>query len=88
MKAYSISKYSKVEKLQLIEVAEPNIKENEVLVEIHASGLNVLDSKIKSGEFKLILPYKFPLILGHDVAGVITQIGKNVKQFKVGDEVY
>lgn len=61
MKAYSISKYSKVEKLQLIEVAEPNIKENEVLVEIHASGLNVLDSKIKSGEFKLILPYKFPL---------------------------
>ena len=88
MKAYSISKYSKVEKLQLIEVAEPNIKENEVLVEIHASGLNVLDSKIKSGEFKLILPYKFPLILGHDVAGVITQIGKNVNQFKVGDEVY
>lgn len=88
MKAYCISKYSKVEKLQLIEVAEPNIKENEVLVEIHASGLNVLDSKIKSGEFKLILPYKFPLILGHDVAGVITQIGKNVKQFKVGDEVY
>lgn len=88
MKAYSISKYSKVEKLQLIEVAEPNIKENEVLVEIHASGLNVLDSKIKSGEFKLILPYKFPIILGHDVAGVITQIGKNVKQFKVGDEVY
>lgn len=88
MKAYSISKYSKVEKLQLIDVAEPNIKENEVLVEIHASGLNVLDSKIKSGEFKLILPYKFPLILGHDVAGVITQIGKNVKQFKVGDEVY
>ncbi|MEN5234086.1 NADP-dependent oxidoreductase [Sphingobacterium faecium] len=88
MKAYCISKYSKVEKLQLIEVAEPNIKDNEVLVEIHASGLNVLDSKIKSGEFKLILPYKFPLILGHDVAGVITQIGKNVKQFKVGDEVY
>jgi len=64
------------------------ITDNEVLVEVYASGLNLLDSKIKSGEFKLILPYKFPLILGHDAAGVITQVGKNVKQFSVGDQVY
>ncbi|WP_233566116.1 NADP-dependent oxidoreductase [Flavobacterium sp. 81] len=47
-----------------------------------------MDSKIKAGEFKLILPYKLPLILGHDVAGIITKVGKNVKNFKVGDEVY
>lgn len=88
MKAFQIKKYDKKAKLLLEEVAKPAIKEDQVLVEIHSSGLNLLDSKIKSGEFKLILPYKFPLILGHDAAGIITQVGKNVKQFKVGDQVY
>lgn len=88
MKAFTIKKYDKKGVLELTDVHIPVIKEDEVLVEIYASGLNLLDAKIKSGEFKLILPYKLPLILGHDVAGVIIQIGKNVKQFKVGDEVY
>lgn len=66
----------------------PTVGDDEVLVEVCASGLNLLDSKIKSGEFKLLLPYKLPLIPGHDAAGRITQVGKNVKRFKVGDEVY
>lgn len=88
MKAFLIKKYDKKAKLLLEEVATPAIKDDEVLLEIHASGLNLLDSKIRSGEFKLILPYKFPLILGHDAAGIITQVGKNVKHFKVGDHVY
>ena len=88
MKAFTIKKYDKKGILELTVVPIPVIKDDEVLIEIHASGLNVLDAKLKSGEFKLMLPYKFPLILGHDVAGVITQIGKNVKQFKVGEEVY
>ncbi|PVH24286.1 NADP-dependent oxidoreductase [Sphingobacterium corticibacter] len=88
MKAFAIQKYDKKAGLQMIDVATPFVKDNQVLVEVYAAGLNVLDSKIKSGEFKLILPYKLPLILGHDVAGVITKIGKSVSQFKVGDEIY
>ena len=88
MKAFTIGKYDKKGVLELTDVQIPVIKDDEVLVEIHASGLNLLDAKLKAGEFKLMLPYKFPLILGHDLAGVITQICKNVKQFKVGDEVY
>ena len=88
MKAFVINKYSKKGELKLSDLAIPEVKEHDVLVEIHASGLNLLDSKIKSGEFKLILPHKLPLILGHDVAGVITKVGKNVKNFKVGDTVY
>jgi NADPH:quinone reductase-like Zn-dependent oxidoreductase len=88
MKAFIINKYSKDAGLQLADIPVPVVKDNDVLVEVHAAGVNLLDSKIKTGEFKLILPYQFPLILGHDVAGVITRIGKNVKQFKVGDEVY
>lgn len=88
MKAFVINKYSKKGNLQLAEMPVPPIKDNEVLVEVHAAGVNLLDSKIKAGEFKLILPYKIPLILGHDVAGIITEVGKNVRKFKVGDEVY
>lgn len=87
MKAFLINKYTK-EGLQLEDVSIPKIKDNEVLIEIYASGLNLLDSKIKTGEFKLILPYKMPLILGHDLAGIVTEVGKNVKKYKVGDEVY
>lgn len=88
MKAFVINKYGKTEKLHLIDVAKPAVRDNEVLVEIHAAGLNLLDSKIKAGEFKLFLPYKLPLILGHDVAGVVVEVGRAVKKFAVGDEVY
>lgn len=88
MKAFAIKKYGKKDSIQLTDLPVPVAGDNEVLVEVYASALNLLDSKIKSGAFKLFLPYKFPLILGHDVAGIITQIGKNIKQFKVGDKVY
>ncbi|MGU3376421.1 NADP-dependent oxidoreductase [Chryseobacterium sp. M5A1_1a] len=88
MKAFVINRYSKTDKLNLVEFPEPDLKENEVLVQIHATSINQLDNKLKSGEFKLILPYKFPLILGHDVAGVIIKIGSKVKDFKVGDEIF
>lgn len=88
MKAFIINRYGKEEKLQLTRVAEPVVREHDVLVQIHAASVNLLDSKIRNGEFKLILPYAPPLILGHDVAGIITQTGSNVTKFKVGDEIY
>jgi alcohol dehydrogenase len=50
--------------------------------------VNVLDSKIRDGEFKLILPYRLPLILGHDLAGVVDTVGPRVRRFEPGDEVY
>ena len=50
--------------------------------------MNVLDSKLRDGEFKLILPYRPPFILGHDVAGTVVRVGRNVRRFKAGDEVY
>lgn len=88
MKAFTINKYSKESKLNLVDLLEPILNENEVLVEIHAASVNQLDAKIKSGEFKLLLPYKLPLILGHDVAGIITKVGSKVSRFKVGDEIF
>lgn len=88
MKAFTLNRYGKNEKLQFTDVIEPALKDHDVLVEVHAAGLNLLDSKIKTGEFKLILPYKLPLVLGHDVAGIVTKVGSKVTKFKVGDEIY
>lgn len=88
MKAFVVTKYGKKEKLQLTTVAEPILKQNEVLVEIHSAGVNLLDSLIRNGEFKLFLPYKTPFVNGHDMAGVVTKVGAKVSKFKVGDEVY
>lgn len=88
MKAFIIDRYGKKEKLHLQDIAEPLVKEYDVLVQVYSASVNLLDSKIKNGEFKLILPYKTPLVLGHDVAGVIKKTGAKVSRFKVGDEVY
>jgi NADPH:quinone reductase-like Zn-dependent oxidoreductase len=88
MKAFVVDRYKKKEKLRLTDVPEPAVGQKDVLVQVYAAGVNLLDSKIRSGEFKMFLPYKPPFILGHDVAGVVIKIGTGVKQFKVGDEVY
>lgn len=88
MKAYIIQRYNKKNVLKLAKMAEPVIGDSDVLVQVHSAGVNLLDSKIKNGEFKLILPYKFPLILGHDVAGVVVKVGPQVKKIKLGDQIY
>jgi NADPH:quinone reductase-like Zn-dependent oxidoreductase len=88
MKAFILDRYGSKVALRAGEVADPVVREDDVLVQIHAAGVNLLDSKLRSGEFKLILPYRAPLVLGHDVAGVVVRVGAGVKQFKVGDEVY
>lgn len=88
MKAFLIDRYGKKDPMRLGDMPEPRLRDDDVFIEVHAAALNVLDSKIKSGEFKLILPYRMPLVLGHDVAGIVTRVGPRVRQFKVGDEVY
>lgn len=88
MQAFTVDRYEKKERLRVGDVPEPVLREDEVLVQVHAAGVNLLDSKIRSGEFKLILPYRAPFVLGHDVAGVVVKVGPRVRQFKLGDEVY
>lgn len=88
MKAFILKRYGRKEKLQLTQLAEPLVKETDILVKVYAAGVNQLDSKIRDGEFKLFLQYKPPFILGHDVAGVVTKVGSKVSKFKIGDEVY
>ncbi|MCT9810923.1 NADP-dependent oxidoreductase [Acidovorax sp. Be4] len=88
MKAFVLERYGKMRALRLADVPQPQLREDEVLVEVHAASVNQLDSKIRGGEFKRILPYRLPLILGHDVAGVVVKVGARVQQFQPGDEVY
>lgn len=72
----------------LAEVPAPEVGAHDVLVQVHATSVNVLNSKISTGEFKLIFPYSFPLILGNDLARVVVSVGFGVRRFKPGDEVY
>lgn len=88
MKAFIIDRYGKKEAGRISQVPEPELRDDDVLIQIHAAGVNVLDSKIRSGEFKLLLPYRMPLVLGHDVAGKVVGIGARVRNFKLGDAVY
>jgi len=88
MKAFIVDRYGKKARGRIGELPDPKLRENDVLVQVYAAGVNLLDSKIRSGEFKLILPYRLPLILGNDVAGVVVQIGPRVRRFKIGDKVY
>lgn len=88
MKAFTVKKYGKKETLHLTDVSEPKVNENEVFVQIHSAGVNLLDSLIRNGEFKIFLPYKTPFVNGHDMAGIVTKVGSKVSKFKVGDEVY
>ena len=85
MKAYVVSKYKTP--MQAGEVAEPTVGDRDVLIDVHAAGVNMLDAKIRDGEFKLILPYKAPFSLGHDLAGVVNRVGSAVTRFTAGDEV-
>ncbi|MGQ0429412.1 MAG: NADP-dependent oxidoreductase [Gammaproteobacteria bacterium] len=88
MKAFIIDRYGKKEIGRIGEMPEPELRDDDVLIQDHAASVNLLDSKIRSGEFKLILPYRLPLILGNDVAGAVVRVGARVHQFKPGDEVY
>jgi NADPH:quinone reductase-like Zn-dependent oxidoreductase len=88
MKAFVVDKYKKKGALRFADVPEPELREDDVLVRVHATGVNLLDSKIRDGEFKLILPYRPPFVLGHDVAGSVVRVGSKVRRLKTGDEVY
>jgi len=86
MRAFVVEKYKG--QLQESDVPEPVVGEHDVLVQVQAAGLNMLDEKIRAGEFRLILPYRLPVIAGNDVAGTVIRVGSKVRAFKAGDEVY
>ncbi|MCA7014750.1 NADP-dependent oxidoreductase [Dickeya dadantii] len=88
MKAFIIDRYGRKSRGRIGEMPEPALRGSDVLIQVHAAGVNLLDAKISKGEFRLILPYRLPLVLGNDVAGVVVRVGPEVTRFRPGDEVY
>ena len=88
MKAFVVSRYGKANSVEAVELPEPELGDRDVLIQIHAASVNPLDLKIRNGELKPLLPYKLPLVLGNDLAGIVIKAGANVDRFKPGDEVY
>ncbi len=87
MKAFVVEKYGK-DGLRAAQVPEPAVGRRDVLVRVSAASVNPLDKMVRNGEFKRLLKYKTPFVLGHDLAGVVTRVGADVTDFKAGDEVY
>ncbi|WP_296172383.1 NADP-dependent oxidoreductase [uncultured Brevundimonas sp.] len=87
MKAFILDRYKKQIPLRLGERPDPALRDSDVLVEVFSAGLNLLDAKIRDGQFKPILPYKPPLVLGHDLAGRVVRTGAKASRFQIGDAV-
>jgi NADPH:quinone reductase-like Zn-dependent oxidoreductase len=88
MKAVRIHQYGGPEVLLFEDAPRPVPGFAEVLIRVHAAGVNPIDWKIRAGYLKDVRPYTFPLILGWDVSGVVEAIGPGTGKFKKGDEVY
>lgn len=87
MKAMIIKKYGN-SPLQLADIPTPAVGDYDVLAEIHAASINPIDFKVRDGKVRTLLKYDMPLVLGNDFSGIVIQVGKNVKKFKIGDEIY
>jgi NADPH:quinone reductase-like Zn-dependent oxidoreductase len=87
MRAFAVTTYGP-DGLQLTDVPTPTLGAGDVRVEVRAAGINPLDTMVRNGEFKQLIPYDLPFVLGHDLAGVVTEVGSGVTGLAVGDEVY
>jgi len=88
MKAAQINEYGHADVLKIADVPVPAVSEGKVLVAVHASSINPFDTVIREGYMKDMIPLTFPVTLGGDIAGVITEVGDGVSELKVGDKVY
>jgi len=87
MKAFVVTHYGP-DGLSAAEIPTPTVGPHDVLVDVRAASINPLDKMTRNGEFKQLIKRKRPFVLGHDVAGVISEVGADVRDFKVGDEIY
>ena len=74
--------------MELLDVERPPVAPDGVLVRVRAAGLNPVDHKVREGKLADKFPYRFPVILGWDVAGEVEEVGPAVTWFKPGDPVY
>ena len=88
MKAYQLKRYGKSDQTEFAEILMPILGPYEILVKVHAVGLNPIDNAIPTGAFKAILKFKLPHTMGSDIAGEVIEVGSEVKRFKNGDAIF
>ncbi|HEX7683670.1 MAG TPA: NADP-dependent oxidoreductase [Trinickia sp.] len=88
MKALTFKRYGKSPEIGFDDVPRPTLAPDELLVQVHAAGLNPVDNIIPAGTFKSILKFELPATLGSDIAGVVIEVGSRVTRFKPGDAVF
>jgi NADPH:quinone reductase-like Zn-dependent oxidoreductase len=88
MKALVFKSYGGLDQVALVDAPRPTPKPHEILVRVHAAGLNPIDNKIRSGEMKPILKFQLPATQGSDLAGTVAEVGSQVTRFKVGDAIF
>lgn len=88
MKALTFKRYGKSPDIGFSDLPHPALKDDELLVQVHAAGLNPVDNMIPTGMFKPVLHFPFPATMGSDLAGVVLEVGSRVTRFKPGDAIF
>jgi NADPH:quinone reductase-like Zn-dependent oxidoreductase len=88
MKALIFKRYGGTDNIAFADILRPALKSDEILVQVHAAGLNPIDCMIPKGTFKPMLKFQLPATLGSDLAGVVVEVGSRVTRFKPGDAVF
>lgn len=88
MKAAQINEYGDASVIHIAEIDKPYAGDGQVVIEVHAASINPFDTIVRSGKMQDTMPLQFPVTLGGDIAGVVSEVGAGVSQFKLGDKVY
>jgi NADPH:quinone reductase-like Zn-dependent oxidoreductase len=88
MKALILKRYAKSNNLEFADIPKPSIKPDEILVQVHAVGLNPIDNMIAKGMSKPIIKLELPATMGSDLAGIVVAVGSRVTRFKAGDSIF
>ena len=88
MQAALIHRYGTNDAVRVADIDIPTVGATDLLVRVHAASVNPVDSKTRDGKLKTLLKYRFPLVLGNDLSGVVSDVGSQVTRFKQGDAVY
>jgi NADPH:quinone reductase-like Zn-dependent oxidoreductase len=88
MKSLTFKRYGKSPDTAFADVPHPTLKADEMLVQVHAAGVNPIDNMIPTGLFKAVVRFRLPATLGSDLAGVVIEVGSHVRRFKPGDAIF
>lgn len=88
MRAVVLNSYGSPDNLQVDDVPRPRLLPHQVLIQVHAAGVNPIDWRIRRGSLRFIIPGSFPLVLGYDVSGTVLDVGRNITAFQANEEVF